>query len=77
MVTSPKLRRPRHQKVYFLKLHMNVYLRANFEASSIILIHSFRQGGWGGGNFTPIPHPTSKQTPKKLTQIRVKKVCVS
>ena len=29
--------------VYFLKLHMGVYIRAKFEASSIILT-SFRQG---------------------------------
>ena len=39
---------PRHTKVYFLKLHMRVYLRAKFEVSSIILT-SFIQGG---GNFT-------------------------
>ena len=44
---------------------MGVYLRAKFQVSSIILT-SFRQGG----NFTP-PSSTSKQTPKKPTQIRV------
>ena len=48
---------------------MGVYLLAKFEVSSIILI-SFRQGG---GNFTPHPSPTSKQTPKNSTQIRVKR----
>ena len=48
MLTSAKLRGPRHQKVYFLKLHMGLYLRAKSEVSSIILT-SFRQGGWGGG----------------------------
>ena len=48
---------------------MGVYLLAKFEVSSIILI-SFRQGG---GNFTPPPSPTSKQTPKNSTQIRVKR----
>ena len=44
---------------------MDVYLQAKFEVSSIILT-GFRQGG----NFTP--PPTSKRTPKKPTQIRVK-----
>ena len=47
---------------------MDVYLRAKFEVSSIILT-SFTQEG-GGVNFTP-PH-TSKRTLKKPTQIRVK-----
>ena len=65
-MTSAKLRGPRHQKVNFLKLNMGVYLRAKFEVSRIILT-GFRQGG----NFTP-PHPTSKRTLKKPTQIRVK-----
>ena len=46
---------------------MGVYLRAKFEVSSISLT-SFRQGGV---NLHP-PHPTSKLTPKKPTQIRVK-----
>ena len=52
-------------KVYFLKLHMGMYLRAKFEASSIILT-SFRQG-W--------LILALKRTPKKPTQIRVKKDC--
>ena len=43
-----------------------MYLCANFEVASIIII-SFRQGG--EGNFPPA---TSKRTPKKPTQIRVK-----
>ena len=42
MLTSAKLRGPRHYKLYFLKLHMDVYLRAKFEVYSIILT-SFRQ----------------------------------
>ena len=41
---------------------MGVYVRAKFEAPSIILT------GFSG-NFTP--HPTSKRNPKKPTQIRV------
>ena len=52
------------------------YLRAKFEVSSMILT-SFRQEG--GEEFNPPPiHPphthtlTSKRTPKKPTQIRVK-----
>ena len=44
MLASEKLRGLRHQKVCFLKLHMDVYLRAKFEVSSMILT-SFRQGG--------------------------------
>ena len=63
MLTSAKLRRPRNQKTYFPKLHMGVYLYVKFEVSSIILTN-FRQGGG------VILHLTSKQTPKKPTQIR-------
>ena len=52
MLTPAKLRGPWYLKVYFLKLKMDVYLRAKFEVSSII-ITSFRQrmdeGGGGGG----------------------------
>ena len=43
MLTSAKLRNPRHEKVYFLKLRMSMYLRAKFETSGVILT-SFRQG---------------------------------
>ena len=43
MLTSAKLRGPWYHKVYFLKLHMCVYLRTKFQVSSIIL-RSFRQG---------------------------------
>ena len=46
---------------------MGVHLRAKCDVSSIILT-GFRQG-WGGGG---LPTLTSKQTPKKPTQIRVK-----
>ena len=63
MLTSAKLRRPRNQKTYFPKLHMGVYLYVKFEVSSIILTN-FRQVGG------VILHLTSKQTPKKPTQIR-------
>ena len=59
-------------EIMCVKLHMCVNLRTKFEVPSIILM-SFGQGwgeGRGGGNFTP--SPTSKQTPKKPTQIRVK-----
>ena len=44
---------------------MDVYLRAKFEVSSIILT-GFRQG------VILLPPPTSKRAPKKPTQIRVK-----
>ena len=43
-----KIKGARHWKVYLLELHMDVYLRAKFEVSSIILT-SFRFGGRGGG----------------------------
>ena len=49
---------------------MSVFLRAKFEFS-IVILRSFRQGV--GGRVVIYPHPTSKQTPKKPTQIRVKK----
>ena len=39
---------------------MGVYLRAKFEVSSIIL-PAFRQGGGGGGNFTPSPTPPQNE----------------
>ena len=45
---------------------MGVYLRAKFDVFSIILT-SFRQ------RVILAPPPTSKRTPKKPTQIRVKK----
>ena len=50
---------------------MCVYLRAKFEVSNIILT-SFRQGEEGGVILPLPPIPTSKRTPKKSTQIRVK-----
>ena len=43
MLTSAKLRMPWYQKVYFLKLHVCVYLRTKFEVFSLILT-SFKQG---------------------------------
>ena len=39
-------------KLYFLKLHMNVYLRAKFQVLEQVL----DGGGRGRGNFTPPPH---------------------
>ena len=48
-----------------MKLHMCVYLSTKFQVSRIILT-SFRQGVI----YPPLP-PTSEQTPKKPTQIRV------
>ena len=45
---------------------MCVYLCTKFQVSSLVLM-SFRQGG----NFTPPLPPTSKQPPKKPTQIKV------
>ena len=43
MLTLAKLWRSWYQNVYFLKLHMCLYLRTKFQISSIILM-SFRQG---------------------------------
>ena len=55
-----------------LKLDMEVYLRAKFEVSSIILTR-FRQVGVILPSPPLPPTPvTSKRTPKKPTQIRVK-----
>ena len=76
ILTSAKLRGRWYYKVYFLKLNMCEYLRAKFEVSSMILT-SFRQEGGEEFNPPPIPPPhtytlTSKRTPKKPTQIRVK-----
>ena len=64
MLTSAKLRESWYQNVYFLKLHMCVYLRIKLEGSSITLT-SFRQG-------LILQPPKSKQTLKKPSQIRVK-----
>ena len=41
-------------------------LPTKFQVSGIILPRNT-----GGGNFTPPPLPTSKQAPKKLTQVRL------
>ena len=62
MLTSAKLSGPWYQKVYFLKLHMCVYLRTKFEVSSIILT-SFKQRGY----FTPpfLPSPPTQNLPLK------------
>ena len=64
-------------KVYFLELHMGVYLRTNFQVPSIILT-SFRQRkdmGRGGGGILSSP-TTLKRAPKKPIQIRIK-ACVA
>ena len=50
---------------------MSVYLRAKFEVSSSITLTSFRQGEVGEVISPHLRH-TSKRTPKKPTQIRVK-----
>ena len=65
MLTSAKMRGPRHYKVYFLKLHMGVYLHAKFEVSSIVLT-SFRQGG--GVILPPFPPPQNEllKSPPRL-----------
>ena len=62
MLAWAKLRELWYQKIYFLKLHMRVYLRTKFQVSSIIST-CFRQGRWF------YPHLISKQTPIKSTQI--------
>ena len=69
MLTSAKLRRSRQKKLYFLKLPIDVYLRAKFVSNlcevSCIILTDFRQG-------VILPPPTSKRTPKKSTQIKDK-----
>ena len=64
MLISAKLKGLWYEKVYFLKLHMFVYLLTKFEVSGIILT-SFRQR-------VILPPSISKRTPKKPIQIRVK-----
>ena len=66
MLTSVKLKRPWYQKLCFLKLNMNVYLRAKFQVSNVSLT-SFRQVGRRGGG-------TSKPAPKKPNQTKVKEL---
>ena len=43
MLTSAKVREPWYQKLYFLKLYMDLYLRAKFQVCRISLT-GFRQG---------------------------------
>ena len=68
VLASAKLRQAWYWKVYFLKLNICVYFRAEFQVSSITLT-SFRQLGrkrwWGRAVI--LPPPTLKQTPKKPT----------
>ena len=59
MVTLAKLRGPRPWKVYFLKLHMDVYLRVKFEVSNII-VTGFRHWGGGGEGNLILPPPYLK-----------------
>ena len=46
--------------VYFLKLHLNSYLRDKFQVSSVTLT-SFRQGGRRGGGVIYPPPPRTPQ----------------
>ena len=66
MLASAKLREPRYKKLYFLKLHIDVYLPAKFEVSSIILT-SFRQGG---GNSPHTPQNKPLKSPPRLGSAR-------
>ena len=61
LLTSAKLTGSRYFKVYLLKVHICVYLRARFQVSSIIRT-SFRRGG----NFTL---RTTKNTPKSPSRL--------
>ena len=58
MLTSAKLREPWNKKVYFLKLHMRVYLHTEFQVSSSILT-SFRR------EFCHPPLPQTQNKPQK------------
>ena len=60
MLTSAKLRRSWYYQIYFLKLHMCVYLHTKFEVSSLIL-RSFRRG-----NFIPPPEKEHLKSPPRL-----------
>ena len=67
-MTSEKLRRSWHWKIYFLKLHIYVYLRTVFRIS--------RQEA--GINFTPFHHPLpplfTVRRPKKSTKLGLSKI---
>ena len=66
MLTSAKLRRARHKKLYLLKLNMGVCLCAKCEVSSIILT-SFRKGA-GGNLSAPLGPPQNEplKSPPRL-----------
>ena len=68
MLTSTKLRAPYYQKVYFLILHMCVYLSTKFHVSSIILT-SFRQGM---GVFLLLTHPPQNEPLKSPPRLALK-----
>ena len=56
ILTSAKLRGSWYQKVYFLKLHMDLYLRTKFQVSSII-VTTFSRGRGGGLFYAPSHTP--------------------
>ena len=61
IVDISKIKGVLYQKLYFLKLHMSLYVHTKFQVSSLILTR-FRQG-------VNLPHPpTTKRNPKKTTQ---------
>ena len=60
MLASAKLRRSWYYQIYFLKLHMCVYLRTKFQVSSLIL-KSFRRG-----SFIPPPEKEHLKIPPRL-----------
>ena len=64
MLTSAKLRVPWYYKVSFLKLHMGVYLRAEFQDSSIILDIVLDRVNFKS---YPPPHPPStRKSPPRI-----------
>ena len=67
MLTSAKVREPWYQKLYFLKLYMDLYLRAKFQVCRISLT-GFRQGVI---LHPPPPPPQNKplKSPRRLMLI--------
>ena len=45
MLISAKSKNPKYEKIYFLKLHMDVYVSAKFEVYRIILTSFIQEEG--------------------------------
>ena len=69
MLISVKLGGLWYLKVYFLKLHMCMYLRAKFEVSSIILTSFRKELGGGERGWVILSPPTQNEPLKRPTRL--------